>query len=250
MKLREKALLVAVLAIIAGTAGGLQYLKSNQRLGEPGVKSAAIPGALRREIELPRQVPGYEAEPQQVDQAVVDALPADTSQAQMIYKDASGQPTLVTVVMMGTDRTSIHKPQFCLTGQGWAIDESRSSRATVHFNRPVSFDLPVMKLVASRSVDSNGQKSALSGIYVYWFVAKDAYTEDHWQRMWWMAEHLAKRGELQRWAYISYFMPCAPGQEDAAFERIKQLMQVTVPEFQLAWPVKGDQPEVDPGVVR
>jgi hypothetical protein len=241
MKRREKTLLVLVLTIIAGTAGGLQYLKSNQRLGEPGVKSAAVPGTLRRDIELPREVPGYEAEPQEVDKIVVDSLPADTSLAQMIYKDAVGQQALVTVVMMGTDRTSIHQPQFCLTGQGWVIDESRSARATVHLDRPVSFDLPVMKLVASRTVESNGQRSTWSGIYVYWFVAHDAYTEDHWRRMWWMAEHLVRDGELQRWAYISYFMPCQPGQEATAFERIQKLMQVTVPDFQAAWPAK-DKP--------
>ena len=239
MRRREKFLLVVVLGIIAGTAAGLQYLKSHQRLGEPGVKSSPIADSLRRNIELPRDVPGYEAESPEVDETVIGALPDDTSLAQMIYKDAVGQQVMVMVVMMGADRTSIHKPQFCLTGQGWAIDESRSKRETVRLERPVSFDLPVMKLVASRTVESNGQKNTMSGIYVYWFVAKDAYTADHWARMWWMAEHLVKRGELQRWAYISFFMPCAPGQEEAAFGRIKKLMQLTVPEFQLAWPAAG-----------
>jgi hypothetical protein len=239
VKRRERILLVIVLGIIAATAGALQYLKSNQRLGEPGVKSSAIAGSLRREIKLPLRIPGYAAEPREVDKMVVDALPDDTSMAQAIYTDDFGQQALVTVVMMGMDRTSIHQPQFCLTGQGWAIDETRSVRETVHLNRPISFNLPIMKLVASRTVETGGGQSKLSGVYVYWFVADNACTEDHWQRMWSMAKHLVQDGELQRWAYISYFVPCAPGQEDAAFEQIKKLIRVTVPEFQLAWPESG-----------
>jgi len=48
---------------------------------------------------------------------------------------------------------------------------------------------------------------------------------------------------LQRWAYVTYFAVCAPGQEDAAYERLKKLIQTSVPEFQLtpkpAAPVAG-----------
>ena len=40
-------------------------------------------------------------------------------------------------------------------------------------------------------------------------------------------------GVLDRFAYISYFAVCLPGQEDAAFERLKQLMVESVPLFQL-----------------
>jgi hypothetical protein len=45
---------------------------------------------------------------------------------------------------------------------------------------------------------------------------------------------LLTTGVLQRWAYISYFAVCEPGQEDAAFERVKKLIVASVPEFQLA----------------
>jgi hypothetical protein len=51
--------------------------------------------------------------------------------------------------------------------------------------------------------------------------------------MWQMAKHLLRTGELQRWAYVSVFAVCAPGQEDAAFERIKRFIAAAVPEFQL-----------------
>jgi len=236
MKAREKLLLGVVLGVIACTAGALVYFRSNQHLGQPGIRSASIEGTLRREIELPQAVPGYIVSNRPMDKIVVDSLPPDTSFGQALYEDLARRVIQVNVVMMGTDRTSIHKPQFCLTGQGWAIDEARSAREMVQMSRPQELELPVMKLFANRTIEVDGTKSSLSGVYVYWFVADQECTASHWERMWWMARHLAQTGELQRWAYISYFMPCRPGQEDAAFESIKKLMRVTVPEFQTAWP--------------
>jgi len=47
-----------------------------------------------------------------------------------------------------------------------------------------------------------------------------------------LAMHLLKTGEMERWAYVSYFSSCAPGQEDAAFGRMKQLIAASVPDFQ------------------
>ena len=235
MRRREWILLWVGLALIVGGAVALKQFKARQRLGLPGVKATPVAGSMRMHIEMPTNVPGYEAEAQDV-QKVLDVLPSDTSMAQVNYKDSSGQIIMATTVMMGTDRTSIHQPQFCLRGGGWAIDEARSQRTTVHLERPKPVDLPVMKLVSTTVREENGRSATYSGIYVYWFVADDAVTDEHLQRIWWMSQTLLREGVLQRWAYISYFAPCLPGQEDAAFNRIKQLMNATVPEFQLAWP--------------
>ncbi len=49
-----------------------------------------------------------------------------------------------------------------------------------------------------------------------------------------MFYNLVRHGVLQRWAYVSYFTICLPGQEDAAFDHLKQLITASVPEFQLA----------------
>jgi hypothetical protein len=48
-----------------------------------------------------------------------------------------------------------------------------------------------------------------------------------------MLVHQLTSGELQRWAYVSFFTVCRPGQEDATFARIKPLITAAVPEFQL-----------------
>ena len=99
---------------------------------------------------------------------------------------------------------------------------------------PYPYDLPVIKYIANREFDLNGEKRTFKGVYVSWFVAdNDQMTARHWQRMWWMARDLITSGVLQRWAMVSYFSVCLPGQEDATFERMKKFMNATVPEFQL-----------------
>jgi hypothetical protein len=40
-------------------------------------------------------------------------------------------------------------------------------------------------------------------------------------------------GILQRWAYVTFFSACAPGQEENTYERLKNLIAASVPEFQL-----------------
>ena len=139
---------------------------------------------------------------------------------------------MISVVVMGTDRTSIHKPQYCLTGQGWRIDRYEQTR--VRIERPHAYDLPVMKLTATHPGQKPSGEGPLRGIYVYWFVADAALTADHVERMWWMARELITTGVLQRWAYVSCFAVCRPGQEEAASARVTQLLSAAVPEFQIA----------------
>ncbi len=134
---------------------------------------------------------------------------------------------------MGSDRTSLHKTEFCLEGTGWRIDRGASHETTVRMDRPFPYDLPVMKFVASREATIGGEKQTARGIYVMWFAAHDELTARHWQRMWWMARDLLTTGILQRWASIGYFTTCAPGQEEAAFARLTQFIRESAPEFQL-----------------
>ena len=79
---------------------------------------------------------------------VLRGLPQDTSFVQRHYLPAQLPiELLLNVVLMGTDRTSIHKPQFCLTGSGWNIDGGESAPDTLRVESPHPYDLPVMKLI-------------------------------------------------------------------------------------------------------
>jgi hypothetical protein len=233
-------LLVVGLGLIGFSALLLARMKTGHELGTPGLKMAAEPsfdeggGPLGSEsVELPLNVGEFTSTPIPVAFQEVEFLPNDTTFGRRRYTAPDGFQTDISVVLMGTDRASIHKPQFCLTGQGWRIDES--DLLTIPIGRPHAYDLPVMRLIATRSVRAaNGQEVTVRAVFVYWFVAENRLTARHGERMWWMAKDLLATGVLPRWAYVSYLSFCFPGQEEATYERMRHFIADSVPEFQLA----------------
>jgi hypothetical protein len=249
---RQKSLtLVATLALMAGTAALLAWFHTHQKLGLPGVRTSPIAGSIRLRVDLPERVLDYSSEFIEPDATALGGLPQDTSFGTRLYKSPDGFQALLNVVLMGGDRTSLHKPQFCLEGQGWRIDPAANLQTSVHVERPSAYDLPIVRLVANREITANdGQKAMARGVYVYWYVADGALSASTsgLQRMWWMARDLLRTGVLQRWAYISCFSVCPPGQEEATFERIKKLIAAAVPEFQLTPPPAQTTASSNPGV--
>ena len=99
----------------------------------------------------------YTSEAVEVDKATLGWLPQDTSFGQRLYRAPDGFEASVNVVLMGSDRTSLHKTEFCLEGQGWRIDRGASRETTVHMDRPYPYDLPVMKFIATSEVTDQGR---------------------------------------------------------------------------------------------
>jgi hypothetical protein len=232
MKSGKVLIFVLVLALIGGGAAALTWLKQNQKLGEPGIRATAIPGSIKMDFDLPAQVLDFTSKRQTQDQIVLNTLPKDTSYAQRLYTATNGFWVNANIILMGTDRTSIHKPEFCLPGQGWRIDQKTNADISIPGEHP--YQLQVARWTISNVMqDADGRKQPISGLYVFWFVAKNEQTTSHEQRIWWLTRDLLTTGVLQRWAYISYFTVCIPGQEDAAFGQIKRLIAASVPEFQL-----------------
>ncbi len=232
--------LLAVLILIGATAAYLSGVKNRQRLGEPGLKMVQAPVLGENDkviatntVALPEQTLDYSSIPLPVTDEELKWLPKDTVFARKRYVSGlrSGLPTDVSIVVMGRDRTSIHKPQICLTGQGWRIE--KSELLTIPMKRPHPYDLPVMKLTAAKEGrDSGGQVVRGRAVFVYWFVSESQLTAQHQERVWWMVRDLVAKGVLQRWAYVSYLSFCYAGQEAATYERMKEFIGASVPEFQ------------------
>jgi hypothetical protein len=221
------------LALIGGTGLLLSQVRGHQALAPPGVRTHPLPGSTRLQADLPPKVLDYDSELRETESLTVNSLPNDTSFGWRRYTAADGFALDLRVVLMGHDRTSIHKPQICLKGQGWHIDETASEETRVRVQQPYQYDLPVVKLVAHNTTSIEGR--VLNGIYVYWYVADDAVSASTLgiQRMYLMTEKLLRTGILQRWAYVSCFAPCAQGQEAATFDRMKTFIAASAPEFQL-----------------
>ena len=237
MKHQKWLVFVVALGLMAGTAGALTWLRANQKLGKPGIKAMAIPGSVMMKIELPERVLDFTSTNMPEPEVVVGYLPKDTSYAGRLYTATNGLQINSTIILMGADRTSIHKPDYCLPGQGWSINEK--TVVNIPVAGPQNYQLPVTKWIIGNVYQTpDGQKHEVSGLYVFWFVADGEQTADNYQRMWWLGRDLLRTGVLQRWAYVSFFSVCAPGQEEATFEQMKKLIAVTVPEFQFV-PASG-----------
>ena len=231
MRQQKLTMFCMAFVLIAGTAWALNWSRANQRLGQPGINTTPISGNVMVKINLPERVLDFTSTNVPEPQIVLNYLPPDTSYAERIYTARDGFWVQTTVVLMGGDRTSIHKPDYCLPGQGWTIHEKSMDNIPIACAQ--SYQLPVSLWTLSNTITTpDGRKEPVSGLYVYWLVADGEETPDNYQRMWWMARDLLRTGVLQRWAYVSYFAVCAPGREEATFERMKDLIAHAVPEFQ------------------
>jgi exosortase len=223
--------LVAALLLMALAGGAIFKLQARQTLGRPGVLAEPVAGSARWHIPLPERVAGMASQEVPPAEVELTALPADTSFGKRLYTATNSPPLLLQVVLMGRDRTSIHQPQYCLTGQGWLIEKTEEVRLPVA--RPQPREIPALKLTASRVITTDaGQRVPVRAIYVYWFVADGALTAHRSERLRWMAGELLKTGTLQRWAYVACFAQCLPGEEDKTFARVKEFVAEAVPEFQ------------------
>jgi hypothetical protein len=247
--MKNRAFLPALLALIligAATAFLATYQK-RQRLGNPGVRVVSEPtysiDVVARtnpptvytniSVFLPPNVLHYRSQPAPISSSVIEALPKDTTFGRRIYFAGTNEPPIdYQVVLMGTDRTSIHEAQVCLKGSG--VEITSSEAVTIRIASPHAYDLPIMKLKFRREVfDEAGGRRTVGGLYVYWFVADNQLTVDHLQRVWWMARDVLWTGVLQRWAYVICVKTCELGEEDRTYEQLKEFIAASVPEFQL-----------------
>jgi hypothetical protein len=235
MNARAAVLSLLALAAIGLGALAINRLATSQRLGTPGVRVTALPllgekGLARsNSVALPANLPGYEFKATPITDLELDYLPKDTVFGRANYRAPDGFMAQVNVVLMGTDRTSIHRPEYCLTGQGWNIVRKQMTAINVPgWGR----EFPVQRFDGRIRTMVGKKTASYSGIYVFWFVADGQRTASHWERQWWMIRDLVTKGVLQRWAYISCFVPCPQGLEEEAFQRVSKLIGEIAPSIE------------------
>jgi len=95
--------------------------------------------------------------------------------------------------------------------------------------------LKVRKFTCSREVRlQDGRQTKIRALYVFWFVSDAALATDPWEMAWLSARDLVSSGQLRRWAYVSCFSMFPVGMEAPAWERMKEFIATSVPEFQTA----------------
>ena len=139
-------------------------------------------------------------------------LPADTGLVRKYYERPGGQaPLHATIVLSGNDRSSIHRPQVCMTAAGHEIVGERVIRIPLE-GRPEPLEVMVLDM-AKPYQDGAGAPATYSSYYAYWFVGKDRETASHFVRMAWMGYDRIFRGVSHRWAYIALAGKRIPGSD-------------------------------------
>lgn len=196
--------------------------------GEVGVRLAADG---RNPIELPAFLGtewiGRRAEVTPIEREI---LPADTGYSRRDYilvADAS-KHVFVSIVLSGRDRTSIHRPELCLEGQGWTIDYTREG----HFSFPAAprREFPVTELLVRHQIQTPRGIVDLPQVVAYWFVSGDRVTASNARRQLIDAWQRLAEGRVDRWAYVLVQADARDGVE-AAHARIQTVLDQTLPSF-------------------
>jgi EpsI family protein len=129
-----------------------------------------------------------------------EVLPPDTGYSRRNYVSTADRrrQVFLSIVLSGRDRTSIHRPELCLVGQGWTID----GRYGHVFSHPAGGAVPATILRISREVvDARGGRHRVPALFAYWFVGDGAIVPSHGGRLWRTAINRL-RGRTDRWAYV------------------------------------------------
>lgn len=236
MNPRILTLTVAALSMVAAAASSLRWLKERVRMGEPGVRIVGLPLiaesgrlATSNSVALPSEIPGYRSRLDPIPDLELSFLPPDTTFGRRSYQGGEALPPIsASVVLMGSDRTSIHRPEYCMTGVGWQIFSQTFRRIDIPGWAPGSLEVQRFDMTRTLQRD-DGTSVTVQGIYVFWFVADGIRTASHSERQWRMIRDVLSEGRSPRWAYISFFSLCEPGAEEATFERMARLIAAAVP---------------------
>lgn len=222
-------------ALILVTGGLIHRLRSLQELGAPGVLVAKADTDSGLEVVLPEQVLDFTSQKQSPLPEEIAILPKDTTYGRRVYMAPDGMQIALSVVMMGTDRTSIHRPEFCLTGQGWKIDQPATTVETLQLAGGYGKTLEYNQMLLDKELPmASGKTAPARGLYLYWFVADGQETPGQMERMLLMAGDMVRTGKLQRWAYVAYFTYCRPEDEPQVLERLQKFIAASAPQFQIS----------------
>ncbi len=217
---------VALASVLAAAA--LNHVAHSPTKGRSGIALAANG---TDPVELPTFLGtewiGRRTEVSEIERVV---LPPDTGYSRKIYvslEDRS-QQVFLSIVLTGRDRTSIHRPELCLVGQGWTI---RGSFAHI-FHYPgngAGFPATVLR-VEKEAVTPNGRVK-VPQLFAYYFVGGDSVVATHWKRIALDAWNRVAHGRSDRWAYVVVQTGDSDG-EAAALGRIQAILDGTLPVFQ------------------
>ena len=166
------------------------------------------PSRLAR--NLPMQFASFQGKKVSVTGRELDILAKDTEFERASYAnlDNRAHPAVqVSVVFSGKDiNNSIHRPERCLTAQGWNFVKER--KVVVKGAMPDGSDIPFREIVCVKPVQlENGKTIKTMLVQYYSFFGHSMITEDHYGRTLQDMKDRLFKGYDQQWAYATFSMP-------------------------------------------
>jgi hypothetical protein len=127
-------------------------------------------------------------------------LPADTVLVRKLYRCASKSSMVVSMVISSSEEVSIHRPQMCLTGQGYEIAGEKTREIILNHQRLLR--IRVLNLFR-RWQGQGGRMVEVPGFYAYWFVSPRHETPSSAGRIFYATWDRVVHGQVFRWAYVS-----------------------------------------------
>lgn len=152
-----------------------------------------------RDLEIPDICPDCGSKLLNMSRSEKEALPDDTEFVKSSFTNSAGARVFTSIVLSGTARDSIHRPQRCLKGQGNNLDGEYTLEVPMEGRDPMG----VRVIQASRVFCTAEGDIPYHSYYAYWFVGQDRETPYHLGRMFWLAWDRVVRSKANRWAYIA-----------------------------------------------
>lgn len=192
-------------------------------------------------LRLPESIPGYISEEVEMSEQEKYWLPDDTLNIKQSYSfsnaanelEAFDQNFSASIILSGADKRSLHRPEVCMTGQGWSINTAETKVVKLETE---GGPLEVMDLCLSRTAEGgNGESVVIKAHYVYWWVGRDVSTPHSYKRILLSAINNVFKNTNDRWAYPSVMVKSIGNdkeKDEAARERAFDYIRKYAPTFQ------------------
>jgi hypothetical protein len=153
-------------------------------------------------MDLPVLVGDYLGKLGTMTQVESNILPKDTELARRNYEDSNGNQITCSIVLSGAEQRSIHRPEACLTGQGWTI----IGQEYMPIPLLSGHKLTARRLSLERQVtDPSAGIVTIRAFYIYWFVGEHVTTPSEMERVLLSNWDRVVHNRAHRWAYVSLF---------------------------------------------
>ena len=170
------------------------------------------PGVI---MSLPDSIGNYLGFDMDITESERLMLPSDTEFAKKRYMGFDLPEITTEIVLSGARRQSIHRPQVCLVGQGWAVQKEETI--------PITLADGSVQKVRNLTLVRTQDGVQIVGYFIYWFIGKDKTTDDHIERIILTSWDRIVHRVNHRWAYVIVNSTLPPRAKVTDQERLKVL---------------------------